>query len=1469
MGMNQNSINVPVNVGVNISVNGEDKLKSISSTLNRITKESDLGKYWKNQTELIKQTAQAYHEFSSNMGDKKAGAELIKNFNALKAVVQSFGDSIENISIDGIDTSKLKNIVNMAEKAVPEIAIAYSSDTFANLFSDLALLEQQGMDVTAVLKNIGQNNSGVSQLQAAFSKVNQELEDTKEKLRESEASLESFISGAGINNLKEQYIEAREEVERLTEEIDRARQIAVNEFKQFLKANDLNDSEYGSFSYIFDEIRDGTMTAKDAIYEIKTEFSHLLDGGLNIDATQLQNFISLLENSCNQISEMREQIDVLSKQIATIGEKGALAGLTKSLAESEELTEAQREGMVKLLSDANNLDSVTQILTSIIRSTAEADQAMDTLYDSMSRFVQAISELSNTDFANLESISSIFKSVSNMKDFDVSTSSLKALFDTIEKLNGLTSTGSLQLFSGLNFDGFNDLHVSKSSVEHLISLVNSLDGKNLNDLVSLSNLNFNWAKELKVSKASIDNLIAFFNALSVLDLSGIPNLAGINLDTFNNLDIKKASVTNLKDLIENLQRLANENLKDKLPQINLNGIIGNIDGESQQLSILLQTIKDITSAVEAKTQAFENEGSTVKKVVDDELTALGTLWATIDDIITDIKNLTSTFSSTGISNDLVNNLKGLEGINLTQLNSLKNLCLSDVFDINTNTKSFTNLVNGLRDLSTINFTELAKLKGLDLNALGNLKNIGKSTGDLLSKESSSFINVQLKQIDSALSRYREAGLSEDALSDLKNLRSMLTSGFTVSGLLEMDDVNAEMKTFVDMLSEAMNKADTLAANLKLSKDTTEQTTKKASAYEALLNKEEKLLKKRIKNGTLDNKDTLELESIQAQRRAIEKQYKNEESFQALLKKRKAVYSDLKKDYDDTLSSMSKKAETALSGKAAEDFIDPTAFNNVRNIADEIVELQNKFKANGQLIDADLERAAELSEQLALNIKNLQPKHTNKGTYLGTLSGVKDTADAIEKMKSMLSADALSKGLKINFGQPTADGKKLAYTLQTVDGTIKEMSASWDSATGHITTYMNREKQYISQGKQLINSFKGKFVELTRYVTLMDILQRVREFATKGMQAVLELNTAMAELKKVTDETSDSYSKFTKQASDIAFEVGGKPTEVIRATADFARVGNDLEKSAKLAKDAITLKNVSEFENIEDATDSLISMTQAYKDIDSGEIVDVMNNIGNNFAISTNELSTALQKSASALTTGGNDLYEAAALITAGNTILQDADSVAAGMKVISMRITGTSAEALTELGEDTDGLVATVSKLQENVKMLTSVNGGEGISLLDDNGNYRSTYEILQDIADIYDDIVAADKADGKNRANALLEMLAGKNRSNVLASILQNPDVLRNAFESAQNSAGSALNELNTHLESIQGHLDRFSAAFQTLWNNAINTDVLNFFIDLGTKILKLVDNFGMIETAVTAIASILSLKGVGRANKIQLSLI
>lgn len=78
----------------------------------------------------------------------------------------------------------------------------------------------------------------------------------------------------------------------------------------------------------------------------------------------------------------------------------------------------------------------------------------------------------------------------------------------------------------------------------------------------------------------------------------------------------------------------------------------------------------------------------------------------------------------------------------------------------------------------------------------------------------------------------------------------------------------------------------------------------------------------------------------------------------------------------------------------------------------------------------------------------------------------------------------------------------------------------------------------------------------------------------------------------------------------------------------------------------------------------------------------------------------------------------------------------------------------------------------------------------------------------------------------------------------------LEGAYKSALNAEGSAMRENATYLDSIQGRIDLFNNAVQTMWMNFINDDVVKWIVDLGTAIVQLVDQIGLIPVAIGALS-------------------
>lgn len=519
--------------------------------------------------------------------------------------------------------------------------------------------------------------------------------------------------------------------------------------------------------------------------------------------------------------------------------------------------------------------------------------------------------------------------------------------------------------------------------------------------------------------------------------------------------------------------------------------------------------------------------------------------------------------------------------------------------------------------------------------------------------------------------------------------------------------------------------------------------------------------------------------------------------------------------------------------------EPSIFGNsasdVQRAKDILAELTNiKNGTTSSTIDDINKKTAELIT-LTSNLKNREGKDVIGGV-VGNLDQRKQQLDDL--VKSFNEGDILQ--TKYSKGNT-----KLTYSVRTANDALKTYEVLVERS-GVVTRQLISEEKYVSAFGKAWQGLKAKFSELAKYFTASFSFMRVINTVKSGINIVKELDSAMTEMRKVSNDTTEALEKFAKESHNIAQEVGSTAVVIQNSAADWMRLGYSIDEAAELSKNTAVLMNVSEFTSIDEATQSMVAMVQAFSDANedvgdlSLEIIDKLNNIGNNFSISTSELAESLKRSSGTLIEAGNNLDEAIALTTAGNAIIQDAESVGSAMKVISMRIRGTSAKELEDIGEDAEGLIETTSKLEDKVKSLTAINGKKGISLLDDNGNYRTTYQILQDIADIWEEIGEADKRDSQNRQAALLEALAGKTRAQALASLLQNGEMLRDVYEKVQKSEGSAQKENEEYMSSIEAHLQIIQEKWQQFWDSAINREQVNWILDRIGELLDLLNNIG-----------------------------
>ena len=284
---------------------------------------------------------------------------------------------------------------------------------------------------------------------------------------------------------------------------------------------------------------------------------------------------------------------------------------------------------------------------------------------------------------------------------------------------------------------------------------------------------------------------------------------------------------------------------------------------------------------------------------------------------------------------------------------------------------------------------------------------------------------------------------------------------------------------------------------------------------------------------------------------------------------------------------------------------------------------------------------EVLNRVKIELKNLELAETG-ANYQERFAAEKEAA--MKKLKSLFSegSDAARK-----YG---AEVERLTDELNRC-GNIKGVQ----NVTKKINALGTEIRKTSVQTQTLGERLKTQFAKYSSYFSVASLFM----YAEQGLRSMFEqvklIDSAMTELKKVTNETDASYNKFLSNAASRAKELGTTIDGLVSSTADFARLGYGFKESQGLAEVANIYAVVGdEIEGVEDATQSLVSTMAAFKD-EMGDmtdsefalgIVDKMNEVSNNFAISSGGIGEALQRSASSMAAANNTIDETIAMITA-------------------------------------------------------------------------------------------------------------------------------------------------------------------------------------------------------------------------------
>lgn len=524
------------------------------------------------------------------------------------------------------------------------------------------------------------------------------------------------------------------------------------------------------------------------------------------------------------------------------------------------------------------------------------------------------------------------------------------------------------------------------------------------------------------------------------------------------------------------------------------------------------------------------------------------------------------------------------------------------------------------------------------------------------------------------------------------------------------------------------------------------------------------------------------------------------------------------------------------------------FNSIR---DDFLKLFNNITQGTSMSESEIKKLVASLAEVGKQFEDLKDKSnvlTNKKSIANALKTVQTELfqnSAMDKQfKKVLTSyrDELQNALDLyNKGMEKEAGLTKERLSEIVSG-IMEIQGKIQAS----------EKTGLSTINKIGKAIKTNFVQyVARYLSIQDIIR----YLSSMTREVKNIDTALTELRKVSDATTERLQVSLKKSAETAKELGNSIDYVINITSDWARLGFNVDEAEELARVTTLFKNVGDNMSAEDASSFMISTLQGFQMTaeESESIVDKFNEVANNYAIDTAGIGEALQRSAASFNAANTSLSGAIAVITTANSVVQNPEQVGTAMKTLSARIRGSKAE-LEELGEEEENVVNLTSKLRAEVKAMT------GFDIMADEETYKSIDEIIIGIGEHWQELTDIQQA-------ALAEDLAGKRNSNVLIALLQNAEQVKKVYDTAEGSAGSAMREQENYAKSIEYSIYRVKAIWQDLITKVLKSENIKKLVDTaGDSLEKIGNSLENFVPLLTLIMNLLSgvIDLLGKAAKI-----
>ena len=570
----------------------------------------------------------------------------------------------------------------------------------------------------------------------------------------------------------------------------------------------------------------------------------------------------------------------------------------------------------------------------------------------------------------------------------------------------------------------------------------------------------------------------------------------------------------------------------------------------------------------------------------------------------------------------------------------------------------TRAVEALKSADKDTFTELKANVDAEIQKLKDMvtqfRNAEYAANQLRAKPVETIKINEGYALDEFEAKVRQAGItSQEFYQKIAQLRTQLSNVGDKQSLTE----------YLNVLSNVKAESQALIAQKKADDQQAAQSQKGINeVFQRTLELEKQIGRTKVKIAGLDpEKDKTQIAELNNQLNTLvnESQLVKGEFSSAFSTEQILKLNDVIKETENRIAEIKAQLQAAQSQKVAEiktNFSNgqyekevnavKTSFDSLRNTTTELQTAMNGLDT----AYANLKTAQSGSDPQKLVVA--------EEAYVNALKKVKNQLDInIRTEREQISAEKMAQGKQALYSKIDVWLKNNSAAAKKFGAELREIQAQIATADKTQLTYLRAEFQEITRqaqilgvaGKTAMDRFKDSLKTVTSYFSASMLLMRMISSLRTGVNTVIELDTALVDLKKTTKATREELEQFYYSANETAKRLGTTTKEVIQAAAEWSRLGYSIKDAQTMAETSSIFSSISPNVDISKATDGLVSAMKAFN-IEADDALDgiasKINAIGNTQAVSNENIIDFLTRSSSAMKEANNTLDETIALGTA-------------------------------------------------------------------------------------------------------------------------------------------------------------------------------------------------------------------------------